>query len=143
MSTELQRQVALLKKKDVVSAPIHSGAPSLFLDAKEAAKVDMLDVYNAALKGIEILCQYNENFELYLDTIFHASSVSLQRELKTAAENDVLNSELSSLFNLLSLYCTLPEAHTVLEYLIRRYRAHEFNTADLVGCMITQHDTKV
>jgi U3 small nucleolar RNA-associated protein 10 len=143
MSTELQRQVALLKKKDVSAPSIHAGVPSLFLEAREAAKVDMLEVHRAAVRGLEVLSQYDHNFESYLGSIFHDSSVNLQRELKTKAENEVLNSELRDLLAALAFYSALPATHTILEYLIRRYRVHEFNSSELIACMISQHDTKV
>jgi hypothetical protein len=143
MATELQRQVAILKKNDVSAHSIHDGAPSLFLEAKEAAKVDMREVYRAAVRSIEVLIQYDHTFETYLTSIFHESSMSLQRELRTSTENEVLNSQIREMLASLAFYNSLPAMHTVLEYLLRRYRVHEFNTSDLITCMISQHDTKV
>ena len=143
MASELLQQVARLRQSNAKSASIHSGTASLFLEAKEASKLEITEVYRAALRGLETLCQYNRDLEPYIDSIFHESSMTLQRELKTSKENATLNSELNHLLSILSLYNSLPQMHLVLEYMIRRYRVHEFNANDIIGCMITQHDSKV
>lgn len=53
-----------------------------------------------------------------------------------------MDSKIEDLLHLLSLYSAEPQCHKILEFLIRRYRVHEFNGDDLLKCMITQHDTK-
>ena len=143
MASELHQQLSKHREKHIVSAPIHAGAPSLFLEAKEASKIDISEVYASAIKCAEALSQFDRRFQPFFGNLLHESSMSLQRELKTGKDNKKLNIELASLFNVLSLYASVPSMHLVLEYLIRRYRVHEYNAHELILCMITQHDTMV
>lgn len=67
------------------SVPVRSGGrPSLFLTPAEAAAVDVSTVHEAAVRGLQDLAQYDDAFRPFEDNLLHPSSVSLQRELKTA-----------------------------------------------------------
>eukprot|EP01040_Poterioochromonas_malhamensis_P003538 gene3538-3779_t len=143
MTTELQRQVAQLQSRNIQHQSLQHGRPSIFLTAKEAAAVDVSTVYEAAVTGLKVLIQYDNRFEKFLTGILHTSSVDIQRELKTREENDQLDQEIDKLLNLLSLWAFEPNAHLVLEYLIRRFLIHEFNTNALLKCMLVAHDTKI
>lgn len=83
MSTELQRQVATLKKVQVQSQSLKDGRASIFLTAKEAAGVDVSTVHEAAVTGLRVLSQYDHRFEDFLHNLLHPSSIEVQRELKT------------------------------------------------------------
>ena len=84
MSTELQRQIESVKKQQIKTATLSHGRASIFLSAKEAAAVDTQVVFEAALKAVETLAQYDNRFEGFMDDLLHPSSVNIQRELKTA-----------------------------------------------------------
>lgn len=58
-------------------------------------------------------------------------------------ENDELDQLISDFLKLLSPYASEHAAHTVLEYLIRRYRINEMNADALIRCLLPFHDTKV
>lgn len=143
MSSELQRQVSTIRKQHLAVVPLQQGRPSLFLTASEAAAVDVSTIYEAACSGLITLQQYDGRFEPYHQSLLHPSSVDLQREMKTSAENKQLDVEIVELLKLLSLYATEASAHLVLEYLIRRYRIHEMNNNELLQYMLVAHDTKV
>jgi U3 small nucleolar RNA-associated protein 10 len=143
MSSELQRQVASIKKTQLEAVSLQQGRPSLFLTASEAAAVDVSAIHEAAYSAITTLQQYDGRFEEFLDSLLHPSTIDLQRELKTKDENKVLDGQIINLLKLLSLYALEPSAHLVLEYLIRRYRVHEMNTHILLQSMLVAHDTKV
>jgi hypothetical protein len=83
MTTELKRQVLNLQKQTFQHQSLQHGKPSIFLSAKEAAGVDVNEVYKAAVNGLKVLIQYDTRFEKFLDGLLHPSSVSVQRELKT------------------------------------------------------------
>lgn len=55
----------------------------------------------------------------------------------------MLNKDIDRLLHLLSPWAFEPKAHLVLEYLVRRYRVHEFNTDVLLKSLLVCHDTKV
>ena len=142
--TELSQQISRIRSQNLLSAaPISQGRPSLFLSAKDAAGVDIDAVYEAALNGLRTLSQYDGRLSAFQDGIMHSSSISVQRELKTSAENQSLDKEISILLEHLSIFAAEPSAHLVLEYLIRRYRIHELNSDALLRCLISTHDSKV
>ena len=142
--TELSQQISRIRSQNLLSvAPVNQGRPSLFLSAKEAAGVDIDFVYEAALNGLKTLSQYDGRLSGFQDGILHSSSTTVQRELKTAAENQSLDKEITILLEHLSIFAAEPSAHLVLEYLIRRYRVHELSCDALLRCLISVHDTKV
>jgi hypothetical protein len=141
--TSLEKQLTALREKNISNDSLHQGKPSLFFSSKEAAKIDIHDIYEASINGLQVLIQYDERFATYLNGILHQSSVTLQRKLKSKDENNVLDSEIKSLLELLSLFSLESATHKVLEYLIRRYRIHELNVDSLIKCMLPLHDTKI
>lgn len=58
-------------------------------------------------------------------------------------ENNQINAAISSYLRLLSGYFQLPSALKTLEYLIRRFKIHVYNTEDLILCALPYHDTHV
>ena len=84
MSTELQRQVQKLRDSVVQSTSLAEGRPSLFLEPKEAASVDIDVIFDAAYSGLVILQQYDDRFAQFSDKLLHVSSQSTQRELLTS-----------------------------------------------------------
>lgn len=142
--TELSQQISRIRSQNLLSvAPVSHGRPSLFLTAKEAAGVDIDQVYDAAMNGLKTLNQYDGRLSAFQDGILHSSSTTVQRELKTASENQSLDKEISILLEHLSIFAAEPSTHLVLEYLIRRYRVHELNCDSLLRCLISTHDSKV
>lgn len=84
MASELQKQLAKHKEKHVLSSSLNDGRASLFLSAKEAAGVDISEIFESALSALQSLQQYDSRFGYFMDNIFHRMSMSEQRELKTA-----------------------------------------------------------
>lgn len=143
MATELARQISLISASNLEVGGLHTGKPSLFLSAKEAASVDIAEIYDAAWNALLKLQHYEPRFGSFSETLLHPSSIHSQRELKTQEENKALNKEVNSLLSLLGLFITDSCAHTVLEYLIRRHRVHEMNKDKLLQCCLSIHDSKV
>ena len=81
--SELSRQVESLKTQSLASVNIYNETPSLFLSKKEAGNVDIDDVLEAAVAGVNTLAQYDRRFPLFLENLFHPSSQYVQRELHT------------------------------------------------------------
>jgi U3 small nucleolar RNA-associated protein 10 len=113
------------------------------LTPKEAAGIDVEDVFKAGLTGLSTLQQHDDRFAEFVDSLFHSSSVRLQRELKSAEENAAIDKKIERLLALLTLYASEKATHCVLEYLIRRYRIHDMNADSLIRMVIAVHDTKV
>lgn len=142
--SELSQQISRIRSQNLLSvAPLKQGRPSLFLSPKEAAGIDIDQVYDAAINGLKTLNQYDGRLSAFQDGLLHPSSMSVQRELKTLSENQSLDKEISILLEHLSIFAGERSAHLVLEYLIRRYRINELNADALIRCLISTHDSKV
>jgi len=103
MATELQQQLARIRESTLqASSSLHQGRPSLFLAPQEAALIDISTIHDGAISGISVLEQYDSRFSYYLENVFHPSTASLQRELKTTSENKELDKDINSLLSLLS-----------------------------------------
>ncbi len=86
--SELQRQLADHRAKYVSAATLVSASnvaqPSLFSSFKDAAAIDIANVYQAALRGAMTLLQYDQRFDSFINSgILHESSINYQRRLKT------------------------------------------------------------
>ena len=143
MSSELQRQVLTLKAKQLSVEPIQKGRASLFFAPREAAAIDVDDIYDLSNIAIQSLEQYDSRFAPFRNSLLHPNSVQVRRELKTAQENDELNNEIEKLLLLLTVYIENKLSHQILEYLIRRYRINEMNIEAYIACFLPIHETKV
>lgn len=84
--SELQLQIAAHREKHYINSTLKADSrhqPSIFLSPTEAAAVDIGTVYEAAVEGLQTLAQYDLRFQYFMSNIFHATSVELQRDLKT------------------------------------------------------------
>jgi U3 small nucleolar RNA-associated protein 10 len=143
MSTELQKQVQTLKSKLIQIEPIQKGRPSLFLTFKEAASIDIEDIYESALQGLATLEQCDNRLTGFKYTLLHTSSIQLRRELKRIDENNEINDQIMKLLKILVLYIDRKESHQILEYLIRRYRINELNIDEFITSLLPIHESKV
>ena len=83
MTSILQKQVNKLRADVIQNAPLHQGRASLFLDPNEAATLDIETIYDTAFNALKTLIQYDDRFSIFMETLLHPSSQTLQRELKT------------------------------------------------------------
>nr|GEW70692.1 hypothetical protein [Tanacetum cinerariifolium] len=117
--------------------------PSILFDAKEAADIDIDTLFNLASSGLEILVSQDERFGNYKNDLFTHKRRELDRELMGIEENKNINASISSYLRLLSGYFQLPSALRTVEYLIRRFKIHVYNTEELILCALPYHDTHV
>ncbi|KAF7823345.1 U3 small nucleolar RNA-associated protein 10 [Senna tora] len=115
--------------------------PSILFDPKVAADIDIQTIWSIALQGLEFLISSDERFKNYKNDLFSHRSIELDRELMGIEENNQINVSISSYLRLLSGYFVLPSSTKTLEYLIRRYKVHVYNTEDLILCALPYHDT--
>ncbi|XP_047967896.1 uncharacterized protein At3g06530 [Salvia hispanica] len=117
--------------------------PSILFDAKAAADVDLDTIYGIALSGLEVLISMEERFRNYKNDLFSLNSKELDRELLGQEENKRISASIASYLRLLSGFLELHSALKTLEYLIRRYKVHVYNSEDLILCALPYHDTHV
>eukprot|EP00854_Cymbomonas_tetramitiformis_P027584 gene27584-34032_t len=114
---------------------------SLLYEAREAADVDVETIYTIALNGFHELCNKDGRFQSFSKTLFSRSGVDYNRELKTKAQNEKLDTSVANFLRLLTNYFDQPEAFKVLELLVRRYRVHEYNVDALLAAALPFHST--
>ncbi|XP_042063624.1 uncharacterized protein At3g06530-like [Salvia splendens] len=115
--------------------------PSILFDAKAAADVDLDTIFGIALCGLEVLISMEERFRNYKNDLFSLNSKELDRELLGQEENKRISASVASYLKLLSGFLELHSALKTLEYLIRRFKVHVYNSEDLILCALPYHDT--
>lgn len=54
-----------------------------------------------------------------------------------------MSKQIEDLLKILTLFAVEPDAHKVLEYLLRRYRVHEMDVGPVLRAFVHLHDAKV
>ena len=114
----LQAQLASLREN--VDRSVY-GKASILFDKHEAAKYDVRTIFDLSTEGFHELCRLEPRLRTFGPTLFHESSLTYERGLKTKEENKALDASLRSFLRLLTPYFLMRSTHRVLEYLIRRY----------------------
>ncbi|KAJ2162622.1 snoRNA-binding rRNA-processing protein utp10 [Coemansia sp. RSA 552] len=115
---------------------------SFLFDGKQAADIDTQTVYEIGRSGLEELRQINGQFARYAATLFSEAVKDMDRVLLTRAENAKLDKSIEQfLFQLAPHFLTRPAGKT-LEWLVRRFRIHEFNTRQILAALLPYHGTK-
>ncbi|KAK4787741.1 hypothetical protein SAY86_011574 [Trapa natans] len=140
MATSISLQLNAIKSL-VQAEPLNRSfiRASILFNSKEAADVDIDSIYTIALSGLEVLASTDERFDNYKSNLFSHRSTTLDRELMTPEENDRLDASINSYLRLLSGRFQLPSALKTLEYLLRRYKIHVYNTEELMLCALPYH----
>ncbi|KAL3521384.1 hypothetical protein ACH5RR_019533 [Cinchona calisaya] len=144
MATSIASQLQALKsvvKADTEPLKKPFTRPSILFNLKDAADIDVDAIFGLALSGLEALISKEERFRNYKNDLFSHKSRELDRELMGIEENNRINATISSYLRLLSGYFELLAARRTLEYLIRRYKIHVYNTEELILCALPYHDT--
>ena len=116
---------------------------SFLFDPKEASDIDNETVFALALNGLDELKLVNVEFEKFEIFLFSESSKHLERSLQSQELNDKLDNNIKDYLRFLSPYILLKPAHKTLEWLIRRYQVHLYNTDDLLACVFPYHQSNV
>ncbi|XAR66099.1 hypothetical protein NMG60_11012179 [Bertholletia excelsa] len=146
MATSIASQLQAIKsliKTDAEPQKRPYTRPSILFEPKEAADIDLDTILAIALSGLEVLMRTDERFRNFRNDLFSHKSRELDRELMGIEENNRINASISSYLRLLSGYFQLPSALKTVEYLIRRYKIHVYNTEDLILCSLPYHDAHI
>ncbi|XP_074294741.1 uncharacterized protein At3g06530-like [Silene latifolia] len=146
MATSIQAQLKALKsyvKSDTEIPSKPSTKPSILYDPKEAADIDIDQIFDLACAGLEVLSNIDERFRNYKNDLFNPKSREVNRELMSDEENKGINATISSYLRLLGGHLQSSSAYKTLEFLIRRYKIHVYNIEELILCALPYHDTHV
>ncbi|KAF2183654.1 hypothetical protein K469DRAFT_634795 [Zopfia rhizophila CBS 207.26] len=143
--TSLQKQLAVIAASSThqldLKAQKNAHAKSLLYDPKVAASQSFDNIYQICHEGFRDLCALDHRFLPFSRTLFSEQSKAEDRTQMTKKENEELDSVLEAFLGLISPRLLLKPAEKALEWLIRRFRIHEYNTECLIFTYLPYHTT--
>ncbi|TPX14366.1 uncharacterized protein E0L32_005562 [Thyridium curvatum] len=143
MATSLAAQLAQIaassKSTLNIKAQKAAHSKSLIFEPRVAASQNYQTIYTLCYEGFEELCQLDSRFAQFSTTIFSEQSQDEDRTQMTAAENAELDKKVESFLRLAGSRLRLMPTIKSIEWLIRRFRIHEFNTSALIATFLPYH----
>ncbi|MCJ1352938.1 MAG: snoRNA-binding rRNA-processing protein utp10 [Icmadophila ericetorum] len=112
---------------------------SLLFDSRHAATQDFDTIYQICVEGFQELCQIDGRFLAFSRSIFSEQSKREDRTQMTEGQNKELDEVLESFLQLVGARLLLKPAMKAVEWLVRRFRVHEYNTTCLVLTFLPYH----
>ncbi|KAL2271623.1 hypothetical protein VTJ83DRAFT_994 [Remersonia thermophila] len=143
MATSLAAQLAQIAANSRTSLNVKalkaSHSKSLIWEPCVAAGQTFAEIYQACHEGFEELCRLDARFAVFGATLFSEQSQETDRVQLNAKENAALDKRIVSFLHLVGSRLRLMPAIKAIEWLIRRFRIHEFNTAELITTFLPYH----
>ncbi|KAK3953594.1 hypothetical protein QBC32DRAFT_234365 [Pseudoneurospora amorphoporcata] len=112
---------------------------SLIFEPRVAATQTYPEIYSICLEGFEELCNLDSRFAKFAQSLWSEQSQEADRTQMSAAENAALDKHVEAFLHLCGSRLRLMPAIKAIEWLIRRFRIHEFNTAALIATFLPYH----
>ncbi|KAI9668666.1 MAG: snoRNA-binding rRNA-processing protein utp10 [Alyxoria varia] len=143
--TSLQRQLASIAATSTnelnLKAQRTAHAKSLLFEPSEAAAQSFDSLYQICVEGFDELCALDARFDRFAKSIFSPHSKSENRAQMTRAEDDKLSSVLKGFLELVGPRLMLKPALKAVEWLVRRFRIHEYDTEWTILTFLPYHST--
>ncbi|BFZ59345.1 snoRNA-binding rRNA-processing protein utp10 [Saitoella coloradoensis] len=142
MASTLAAQLAAISQQSVNTLDRKKhvrNIKSLLFDQAEAADQDYETVFAIAVNGYVELRSLDHRFDIFEKGLFSESSKGVNRDNVNAKENEDLDVAIVSFVQLLAPHFLLRSASKALEWLIRRFKAHEKNAAALIMAFLPYH----
>ncbi|KAH8205749.1 hypothetical protein TruAng_000025 [Truncatella angustata] len=147
MSTSLAAQLAQIAASSKTTLDVRAQkaahSKSLIFEPRVAASQNYQTLYNICREGYDELLQLDARFGAFNNTIFSQQSQDEDRSQMTSAENAELNKIIESFLRLVGGRLRLMPSIRSVEWLIRRFRIHEYNTAALLSTFLPYHSLPV
>ncbi|EGP90553.1 unnamed protein product [Zymoseptoria tritici ST99CH_1A5] len=147
MTTALQQQLAAIAANSThqldLKAQKTRHSKSLLFEARDAASQNFDTIYQICLEGFEELCQLDNRFLPYRRNLFSEQSKNEDRTRMTANENKELDGVIERFLGLLGARLLLKPGMKAAEWLVRRFRAHEYNTEPLLLTFLPYHTSQI
>ncbi|KAL4953852.1 hypothetical protein BDW69DRAFT_164310 [Aspergillus filifer] len=114
---------------------------SLIFDKRVAGSQDFDTIYDIAYSGFREICELDARFAQFERSIFSEQSKSQDRTEMTAEENKELDSVLEAFLALVGARLLLSPAVKATEWLVRRFRIHEYNTQFTILTFLPYYST--
>ncbi|KAI9789549.1 MAG: snoRNA-binding rRNA-processing protein utp10 [Peltula sp. TS41687] len=147
MSTSLAQQLSRIATQSTHSLNLKAQkaahSQSLIFDAGVATKQGFDSLYTLCIEGFDELCLLDQRFVEFRKTIFSEESKNQDRTHMTAGENEELDRVLEDFLALAGARLLLKPVIKAVEWLVRRFRVHQYNTAWLLLTFLPYHDTPI
>lgn len=145
MATALQKQLAAIAASSThqldLKAQKSAHAKSLLFEPKVAASQSFENVYLICYEGYRDLCALDSRFLSFSKSLFSEQSKVEDRTQMNKEENKKLNNILEAFITLVGPRLLLKPAQKAVEWLVRRFRVHEYNTQCLTLAFLPYHST--
>ncbi|KAK8201397.1 snoRNA-binding rRNA-processing protein utp10 [Zalaria obscura] len=143
MATALQQQLAAIAAKSThqldLKAQRTQHSKSLLFESKDAANQTFDTIYQICIEGFDELCMLDARFGPFSQNLFSEQSKGEDRTQMTAKENEELDVVIKSFLGLVGARLLLKPGQKAVEWLIRRFRIHEYNTDWLILTFLPYH----
>lgn len=143
MATALQQQLAAISAKSTdqlnLKAQKQRHSKSLLFEPREASGQSFDTLYQICSEGFDDLCQLDGRFQTFATNLFAPTSIDVEREQLTAKENAELDGVVERFMGLACGRLLLRPAQKSVEWLVRRWKAHEYNAATLLLAFLPYH----
>ncbi|EFW19119.1 snoRNA-binding rRNA-processing protein utp10 [Coccidioides posadasii str. Silveira] len=114
---------------------------SLIFEKKIAGSQDFDTIFQVCHEGFQELCSLDSRFLSFRRNIFSDQSKTEDRGQMTTSQNKELDSVLEDFLSLVGGRLLLTPAVKAVDWLIRRFRVHEYNTSFLLLTFLPYHTT--
>ncbi|KAJ5781893.1 uncharacterized protein N7518_010376 [Penicillium psychrosexuale] len=114
---------------------------SLIFDPKVAGTQDFDAIYDICYDGFRELCSLDPRFAEFDRTIFSEQSKAEDRSQMNVAQNKELDTVVEAFLALVGGRLQLSPAVKAVDWLVRRFRIHEFNTTAVLLTFLPYHTT--
>ncbi|KAI1423612.1 armadillo-type protein [Xylaria sp. FL1777] len=143
MATALAAQLAQIAANSKTSLGVKAQkaahSKSLIFEPRVATSQSFQTLYAICREGFDELCQLDSRFVPFGTTIFSEQSQDENRIHMTAAENAELDKKVDSFLHLAGARLRLMPTIKAIEWLVRRFRIHEYNTTTLLSTFLPYH----
>ncbi|KAI9701275.1 MAG: snoRNA-binding rRNA-processing protein utp10 [Candelina mexicana] len=143
LAKQLSQIAATSTNSHNLKAQKSAHAQSLIFDSKVAAVQDFNTIYQICHEGYQELCLLDPRFAKFARSIFSEQSKTQERTQMTAKQNEELDKVIEDFLGLAGGKVLLKPAFKAVEWLIRRFRVHEYNTSCLLLTLLPYHTTPI
>ncbi|KII90106.1 hypothetical protein PLICRDRAFT_686024 [Plicaturopsis crispa FD-325 SS-3] len=114
---------------------------SYLFTGKEADQHDLESIYALGVNGLLQLKSIDPSLGDHENTLFSDSAKSIDRTLQATDANVELDRHIAALLQALGPHLMDAPTGKVLEWLVRRFRIHEFNVDDVLALFLPYHES--
>ncbi|KAL8656885.1 MAG: hypothetical protein Q9226_002479 [Calogaya cf. arnoldii] len=143
MATSLASQLAKVRVESTnaldLKAQKKAHSKSLLFDAHHAATQSFDTLFQLCHEGYQVICRLDQRFEAFAGNLFSDQSKQEDRTQMTAAQNKSLDNVLEDFMSLVTGRLLLKPAVKAMEWLVRRFSVHQYNTTCFVLTFLPYH----